>query len=217
MRKCITCGKSKELTEFGKFHWWGKDLHYKSCKECKSRAKDKGWESADKTCIKCGVVASEENKAKRLSYMPGKYLCMRCENNGVTIYEIGIEAREKKLEDFKKLTSPDTRRECKKCGVEKPGNEFGRMHQTVFATCKECYEKYKVLKITAENFIKSKIILGEIIRPEKCPCCGKLPEYPLKFYHKDLNKSEEIIWLCNECYKGKMNGATDKVLKNCTI
>lgn len=119
---------------------------------------------------------------------------------------------------------------CSICCEEKSWSEFGKDRTTISGydhRCRECnrkrvrthrlnpeckklaaqlmseYRRKNKEKVQARNKVHYHVKVGNMSKPEicsVCKCSGKI-----EAHHQDYSKPLDVIWLCNQCHKGKHN------------
>ena len=182
-----------------------------------------------KVCRKCEYEKDESEFRKGMKTKDGyAYVCKECKRYRKREYrerlgEYSVTVKKNRIQkeniDYRKFCKDHyydiSIKKCKKCEREMEGHLLYRIGHTIYKFCYRCHDYFSASVRYAEFFINRSLDSGIIFKPDSCSRCGE--EKELRFYHKDLERIYDIIWLCKECEAGWHKSFTDKVLKNCTI
>lgn len=173
-----------------------------------------------KNCKKCGLEKDEsEFFKKRQRWLEGT--CKECKKKKVNekIAKDPEKYREKERLRSEKRRQTEEWKEWRKDHQARKRKEISQKAQIYYAEnesarikakewreknrkklneCIKRHNKNNPLKVASRRFLRSAILLGIIVRPEKCGKCMK--ECKPEAHHDNYMKPLNVRWLCRSCH-----------------
>lgn len=174
MKKCTTCEKHKEESEFFK--------------------KRNGLESFCKQCRK-------EKTQNRINSDPEKYKKF-CSDRSKKRWK--NEDYKKSIKNWREKNKEKIAKQCReyldknKDYLYSKQKEWRTINKNIISESENKYKENNPLKLACRSYVRTAIKNGNITNPNKCNKCMK--ECKPEAHHKDYTKPLEIIWLCRTCH-----------------